>query len=68
MRVSIAGWKPEEYGGYAKGNTEVSFDGETLEVVESVSGYEGYTSRTYVPLDLLRTILVEQGMYIVKGE
>ncbi len=67
-RKPVAGWTPQQYGGYSRGNTDVDFDGEVIEVCESVSGYEGYTSRTYISLELLNALLAEKHMCVVDLE
>lgn len=64
-RKPVGGWVPQQYGGYSRSNTDVDFDGEGLEVCESVSGYEGYTSRTYISLELLNALLAEKHMCVV---
>jgi hypothetical protein len=61
----LQGWKPQQYGGFARGNWEVDFDGEDLETSVSVTGYGGYSDRTYVPLDVLRTLLSAHGLAVV---
>lgn len=55
----IQGWKPGKYGGYSRGSQEVDFDGDDLEVSQTVSGYEGYSSLVYVPLELIRALIAE---------
>lgn len=58
-RKEIQGWKPGRYGGYSRGSQEVDFDGDDLEVSQTVSGYEGYSSLVYVPLELIRVLIAE---------
>lgn len=65
---TIDGWKWDgftNYASYVKRNVDVSFDGTGLETSETVSGYEGYTSRVSVSLPLLRALLAHLGLHIV---
>lgn len=60
----INGWKPEQYGGFARGNWDVDFDGEDIEVSVNVSGYGGYGDRMCLPLPVLCALLSVHGLHI----
>jgi hypothetical protein len=61
----VHGWKPQQYGGFARGNWDVDFDGEDLEASVNVSGYGGYGDRMCLPLPELRALLSAHGLAIV---
>lgn len=61
----IRGWKPQQYGGFERGNWDVDFDGEDVEASVNVSGYGGYGDRMCLPLPVLRALLSAHGLHIV---
>jgi len=58
-------WKPQQHGGFTRGNWGVDFDGEDVEASVNVSGYGGYSDRVCLPLPVLRALLSAHGLHIV---